>query len=135
MHRHMRRIGHQAPFRIKHRTGKIQPLFDVHGIGGVLQRHAHLLGDGHEQIVENLQQHGVGLGANGNTRCQSLNAGEHNMVFGGDLRLPALFDDNSLVRLNQQSGATHNLPAMQVLAQINFSLMPLTLREKAGVCG
>ena len=135
MHRHMRRIGHQTPLGVKHRAGKIQPLFNVHRIGGVLQRHAHLLGDGHEQIVENLQQNRIRLGAYGDTRRQSLNAGEHNMVSGVDFRLPARLNHNGLVRFNQQSGAAHDLPAMQIFAQINLRLMPLALREKAGVCG
>ena len=31
--------------------------------GGVRERHAHLLGDRHEQVVEHFEQHGIGGGA------------------------------------------------------------------------
>ena len=45
---------------VEQRAGEIQPLLDVHRIGGVLQGRAHLLGDGHEQVVEHLQPHRIG---------------------------------------------------------------------------
>ena len=51
MHRHVRGVGDEMALGIKHRAGKIQPFLDVDGLGGVLQRHAHLLGDGHEEVV------------------------------------------------------------------------------------
>ena len=63
MHRHMRRVGDQPPVAIEDRAGEVEPLLDVHRIGGVLQRHAHLLGDRHEEVVEDLQHHRVGLRA------------------------------------------------------------------------
>ena len=63
MHRHVRRIGDQRAVGGEHRAGEIEPLLDVHRIGGVLQRHAHLLGDRHEQVVEHFQHHRIGLGA------------------------------------------------------------------------
>ena len=66
MHRHVRRVGDQRPSCVEHRAGEVEPLLDVHRIGGVLQRDAHLLGDRHEQVVEHLQHHRVGFGADRN---------------------------------------------------------------------
>ena len=42
---------------------EVQPLLDVHRVGGVLQPQPHLLGDVHEQVVEDLEHHRVGVGA------------------------------------------------------------------------
>ena len=63
MHRHVRRVGDQRAGAVEDRAGEIQPLLDVDRIGGVLQRHAHLLGDRHEEVVEHFQHDRVGLGA------------------------------------------------------------------------
>ena len=62
VHRHMRRIRHQPAIGIEDRAGEIQPLLDVHRGGGVLQRRAHFLGDGHEEIGEHFQRDGIGVG-------------------------------------------------------------------------
>ena len=63
MHRHVRRVGDQVARGIEQRAGEVEPLLDVDRVGGVLQPQAHLLGDGHEQVVEDLEHHRVGLGA------------------------------------------------------------------------
>ena len=56
MHRHVRRIGHQRAGLVEDRAGEIEPFLDVDRMRRVLQRHAHLLGDVHEQVVEHLEQ-------------------------------------------------------------------------------
>ena len=56
-------LATSAPSRVEDGAGEIEPLLDVDRIGGVLQRHAHLLGDRHEEVVEDFQHHRVGLGA------------------------------------------------------------------------
>src|SRR3954470_23712500 len=61
MHRHVRGIRHQRAVVRKDRTGENEPLLDIHRVGGVLQRDAHLLGDRHEQVVEHLQHIGSAL--------------------------------------------------------------------------
>ncbi len=61
----MGRIGDQRPFPVEQRTGKIEPFLDVDGVGCVGQRHAHLLGDRHEQIVENFEHDRIDRGADG----------------------------------------------------------------------
>ena len=61
--RHVRGVGDQAALGVEDRAGEVQPLLDVDRVRGGLQAHAHLLGDRHEQVVEDLQQHRIGLGA------------------------------------------------------------------------
>ena len=60
MHRHMRRVRHQAALGVEDRAGKIQPLLDVHANRRVLQHRAGLFRNVHEQVVEQLQQHRIG---------------------------------------------------------------------------
>ena len=61
--RHVRGVGDQAAPGVEDRAGEVEPLLDVDRVRGGLQAHAHLLGDRHEQVVEDLQQHRVGPGA------------------------------------------------------------------------
>ena len=61
--RHVRCVGDQVAVGIEERTGEVQPLLDVDRLGRRLQPYTHLLGDGHEQVVEDLQLYGVDLGA------------------------------------------------------------------------
>ena len=84
MHRHMRRIGDQRACPRKDRAGEIEPLLDIDRIGGVLQRHAHLLGDRHEQVVEHFQHHRIGFGADGVAARQRDDACEHEVVLRGE---------------------------------------------------
>jgi hypothetical protein len=63
--RHVRGVGDQAALRVEQRAGEVEPLLDVDRVRGGLQADAHLLGDRHEQVVEDLQHHRVGAGADG----------------------------------------------------------------------
>jgi hypothetical protein len=63
MHRHVRRVRHQAAVGVEDGAGKIQPLLDVYAHGRVLQHRAGLFRNVHEQVVEQLQQHRVGPAA------------------------------------------------------------------------
>ena len=56
VHRHVRRVGDQRAGCIEQRAAEIQALLDIDRIGGVLQTQAHLFGDVHEDVVEQLQQ-------------------------------------------------------------------------------
>src|ERR1700692_1801980 len=60
--RHVRGVGDQAAFTVEHRAGEVEALLDVDRLRGGLQAHAHLLGDRHEQVVEDLQHDRVGSG-------------------------------------------------------------------------
>ena len=106
MHRHMRRIGHQRARGVEHRAGKIQAFLDVDRMGGILQRHAHLLGDIHEKVVEHLEQDRVGVQrADRHAARHLFMAAHHDIIARGQLRRPARFDHNGLVLLNDQRGA------------------------------
>ena len=74
---------------VEDRAGEVEPLLDVHGIGRVLQRHAHLLGDRHEQIVEDLEHHRIGFCADRGGLDQRLCAHQHEMIFCGEFCRPS----------------------------------------------
>ena len=70
----VRSIGHQTSPPVKEGTGEIQPLFDVHRDAGLLQTGAHLLGNRHEAMAEQLQIDrvrisGLGLAGLKTSRC------------------------------------------------------------------
>ena len=48
----------------------VEALFDVRRMAHALQAGAHLLGDGHEEIVEHLQQYGIRVGGNTRGPCR-----------------------------------------------------------------
>ena len=50
----------RSPVGRKDRATEIEPLLHVHAAGRVAQRDAHLLGDGGEVIVENLEHDRIG---------------------------------------------------------------------------
>ena len=58
---HMRGVGDQGTLGVKDCAGEVETLFDVDGLGGVLKGGAHLLGDRHEEIVENLKEYRIGF--------------------------------------------------------------------------
>ncbi len=103
MDRHVRRVGDEAAVAVEHCAGEVEPLLDVDRIGGVLQGHAHLLGDRHEEVVEDLEHDRIGLGADGDALRQGNGAGHDDMVERGDRRLPAGLDDDGLVRLDDRA--------------------------------
>ena len=55
-------VSHESALLIKNGTGKIEPLFYIYGECSVFEYRAHLLGDVHEVIVENFEQHGIHRG-------------------------------------------------------------------------
>ena len=67
MHRNMRRIGDQRSGSIEQRAREIEPFLDVHRTGGGFQHHAHFLGNGHEQIVEDGEPNRINIGSG--SRC------------------------------------------------------------------
>ena len=52
--RYVRRIGDQAAARVEQGAGEVEPLLDVHRVGGGLQRETHAFSHGHEPAVEQL---------------------------------------------------------------------------------
>ena len=80
MHRHMRRVGDQVTLGVEDGAREVEALLDVDRIARVGERHAHLLGDCHEQVVEHFEQHRVGRGADGMRALLDLGAFEHQVV-------------------------------------------------------
>ena len=112
----MGRVGDQAGLGVEDRAGEVQAFLDVHRVRGVLQAVAHLLGDGHEEVVEDLQHDRIGLGADGAALGTRLDAAQHDVVLPGQLGLPAGFDDRGLVGLGDDGRASDLVAARQRLA-------------------
>ena len=116
VHRHVRRVGDQLAGGAEQRAGEVQPLLDVHRVGGVLQPQAHLLGDVHEQVVEHLQHHRVGLGADGMARDTRTHALQLQRAGARHLRLPAGLDHGGGVGLGDDRRAVDARAGTQPLA-------------------
>ena len=97
-------LATRFPAGVENRTRKVEPLLDVHRIGRVLQGDAHLLGDRHEEIVEDLQHHRIDRGADGDPigPCSATIALDgHQFALRRNRRcLPAGFDDRRRRRLS-----------------------------------
>ena len=145
VHRHVRRIGDQVALRVKQRTGKIQTLFDVDRVGGVLQLQTHLLGNVHEQVVEHLQQHRVHPCACGIGHCPWRDPREHQMVQGRQLGAPTRLDHRGGIGLGDDGRArdlvarthigTHHqgrhLPATRAMHANSFALGHIAQRVQS----
>jgi len=119
VHRHVRRIGDEVAFGVEDRTGKIQPLLDVDRIAGVGERHAHLLGDRHEEVVEHFEQHRVGRGADRVRALLRLRAFEHEMIERRHQRAPFGFDHGGGDRLLDDGGADDDVARPQRVAVVD----------------
>ncbi len=125
MHRHVRGVGDQRAVGGEHRAGEIEPLLDVDRVGGVLQRHAHLLGDRHEQVVEHFQHHRIGgLGADRALPLERHHALEHEVIFRGDLGAPTVLDHDGLVRLDHDGGTGDLVAGRELIAGEHRGVVP-----------
>ena len=126
----MRRVGDERAGRVEDGAGEVEPLLDVDRVGRVLERHAHLLGNRHEEVVEDLQHHRVCLGAEGGLRLERLDAGQHDVVEPGHLGLPAGLHHHGLGRLDDEGRALHDHAGPQLLAQPGTGLVPGAVGEE-----
>ena len=108
----MRRIGDQRAVRVEDRAGEIEPLLDVDAGRGRLERDAHFLGDGHEQIVEDLEPDGIDVGADRLGAVERNGAGEDQRAVARALGAPAGLDDDGRGRIEDQGGADDLLPCI-----------------------
>ena len=129
MHRHVRRVRHQRAVVREHRAGEVEPLLDVHRIGGVLQRDAHLLGDRHEQVVEHLEHDRIGLGADRGRALELHDAREHEMVLRRDRGLPAGLDHDGLVRLDDDRRTFDLVAGLELVARVDGGVVPLAAEK------
>ncbi len=135
MHRHVRRVGDQRAVAVEHRAGEVEPLLDVDRIGGVLQRHAHLLGDRHEQIVEHFEHHRIGAGCRWRgARASFSRPPQHQMILRGELGPPAVLDDDRLVRLDDDGGAGHLVAGRERVARVDERARAICRRRRSA-CG
>ena len=131
VHREVGGVGDEAALGVEHGAAEVQALLDVHRDGGVGEGRAHLLGDGHEQAVEDLEQHGgdargVGGGA-GRRRGpaqQQLAAGQH-------LGPPARLDDGRAGGLADDRRPLDDGGRRQVVAHEHRRLVPAAAGEDA----
>jgi hypothetical protein len=125
MYGHMRGIGDKLALGIEERAGEIETLLDVHRIGGLFERDAHLLGNRHEQIVENFQHHRIGPGSDRGFFRRPGGARQQHMELGRELRLPTGFDDCGIVGFDNEGRAGNHLARSQHCAVKQPRQVPL----------
>jgi hypothetical protein len=111
---HVRRVGDQPAAGVEHRAGEVEPLLDVDRVGGGLQPHPHLLGDRHEQVVEDLEHHRVHRGPGRRPAGPGLDPRQQQVAPPGQLRPPARLDHGGREVLHDQGRAGHPLAGTQV---------------------
>ena len=114
MHRHVRRIRDQHAVGVEHGAGEVQALLHVDRVGGVLQRHAHLLGDRHEQVVEDLEHDRIGPRADRGLPGERLDAAQQQVIARGELGLPAGLDHHGGGALGDDRRASDGVARAQV---------------------
>ena len=95
----------RLPLLVEQRTGEIETLLDVDRRCRVRERHAHLLRDGHEQVVEHFQQHRVDPRADRARPLQRLDAPQDQVIQRRDFGTPTGFDHGRGVALADDRGA------------------------------
>ena len=131
VHGHMGCVGDQVAPGIEQRTRKVEPLLDVHRVGGVLQLQAHLFGDVHEQVVEHLQQHRVDRGAGRVLRGARHAPLQHQVVQLGEAGLPARLHHGGGVLLGNDGRARNGIAGAQVFAHHQGGVQPLAVGVQA----
>ncbi len=134
VHRHVRCVGDQFAVGVEERATEVESLLDVHRVGGVLQPQPHLLGDVHEQVVEDLEHHRVGLGADRMLRGARPHARQLDRAGPHEPRLPAGLDHGGRVLLGHDRRAVDGRAGLQRFAHIEAGLEPLlAVHAHAGV--
>ncbi len=119
MHWHMGGVGNEAALGVEYRAREIQPLLDVDGVSCVLQHHAHLFRDMHEQVVEDFQQNGICRSCHVLGLDPGPSALQDQVAKVIDGALPVRFDHGSGMLLHNQTGARHAGAAAQHGALVN----------------
>ena len=124
MHRHVRRVGNQMALGIEQGARKIQTLFDVHRVSGVLQLQTHLLGDIHEQVVEHFQEHRVHRGTCCMAHLACVRALQKQMVECSHLGLPTRLNHRGGVLLSDHRRAVDAVARLQVFTGHQTGFVP-----------
>ncbi len=130
VHGQVRRVGHQAALAVEHGATEVQTLLDVHRAGGVLQGGAHLLGDGHEEVVEDLQEQRGASGEVGRGGRRRGAAPQQQLTAGQDLGAPARLDDGGAGGLRDHRRAVEERARREAGARVDRRLVPRAGREQ-----
>ena len=131
MHGHVRRVGDQVAVGVEDRAGEVEPLLDVHRVGGVGERDPHLLGDRHEQVVEDLEQHGIRRRPERVRALGRDHALQHEVVARRERCAPAGLDHGGRIRFADHGGAVDQVAGAQVLAGVDVRFAERAAREHA----
>lgn len=124
MHRNVRGIGDQIAVGVEEGAGEVEPLLDVDGVRGVLQADAHLLGDGHEEAVEDLQHHRVGFGAGRDPVGTRPGPGQQEVAGLARPGLPVGVEDRGRVLFGDDRRAGEDIARAQVGAPVEAGVLP-----------
>ena len=94
-------------------AGEVQPLLDIDRVGRVLQRRAHLVGDGHELVVEDFEHDRVYGGSHGVLPRQPFDPAQQQIATRQALRPPARLDHGRARVFGQQRRAVDGLSFSQ----------------------
>ena len=116
---HVGGVGDQPALGVEQGAGEIQPFLDVDRIGGVLEGDPHLLGDGHEEVVEDLEQDGIAVGAHRHPPRQRLHPLQQKMVVAADLERPARLHHHGGRGIGDDGRADDPIARPHVLAPVD----------------
>ena len=134
--RDVRRVGDQAAVGVEDRAGEVEPLLDVDRVRGRPQPLPHLLGDRHEQVAEDLQEHWVRLRRGpGRGRRVRSDPGEQQVQPVRDRGPPAGLDHRRRQVLGDDGGPVHGLPGRQLATPVERHRRPLSCGEHRHVIG
>ena len=94
-------VRDEHPVRIEQRAREVEPLLDVDRERGVLEGEAHLLGDGHEAVVEHFEHDRIAVGAGRRFPREGHDAFEDEVAARGEGRPPAGLDHGGGRRLEE----------------------------------
>ena len=122
-------VGDQVAGGIEHRAREVEPFTDVHRLRGRLQRRAHLLGGRHEEVVEDLQHHGVRVRPDPALR-PGLHPLDQQVPRRRHRRLPPLIHDGGRVGLGDDRRTGHRGSGPHPLALEQRRRAPLPCRPE-----
>jgi hypothetical protein len=99
------------------------------------ERHAHLLGDGHEEVVEHFEENRVDACADGAGALQGLHAAEDQVIERRDFGAPTRVDHDCGVALADDGGTGDGVAGLQRISLDERRVVPLVLEEHWARCG
>ncbi len=133
---HVRCVRHQVGLAVEDGAREVEALLDVHGTRGLAQHHAHLLGDVHEEAVEDLEPQGVdGEIVRGALPARRVIAREQKPAVGDDRRQPAGCDPCGGAPLDEQRGPGNHFVLHEIVASVQCDGLPRFAGPGLDGCG